>query len=585
LNAHKLRGKAAIGTGWIFSKYSFVAQSYSLPTLSFYGADNQHYHVDVGRITSASAYARNAVPSYSLFIPLQNTTKEMGSTGICPGTHSCGFGAELSCRENGFQVFEDTGMWPTGYGFLYNTAMVHRGSAHTDRNGPDRVVFMLTFSSRPRYGKNILETRYISDHFFNHWLTWGHTASDFAQPAKYMSQPWQALRTLGIYKWPHRKWGWDYLTVLLLFIGNMGYEGSRDGNLNLFVKNTWLSRFAAFLQVNTQTLKGSMTQKWLQYFDELSVKFREVLLAVYLVLFCLCSLIFGLIHGKSAIRRNFVRLFLFHGIVLGVAWLSFQRVSTSTWAKSIRSGRLYRTPLKSRGPELPSTLPLVDDVLTPDDYQSEYLDSFNRILEYGHAGNKHWNDLLKGYSLGYNGLEPNLQEQLSSSAIKWARQQKIRILTKNHLNQWAQLDEDRARRFAHKELMKASNQFVAHAVRWTEFLLSETKYGFWRDTSMHISAIPSLLRELQSKLLRFPGEKASKVPVIRACASVDLASGNSLLIHSSLPVLPKKREAAAVSSERSNVAPELSIVEPYPGAWINVGDVVEAKYRQNRDGT
>ena len=50
-----------------------------------YGAGDQHWHADNDFTASHMNYARSFVPMYSLFIPLQDTTKEMGATGSCPG--------------------------------------------------------------------------------------------------------------------------------------------------------------------------------------------------------------------------------------------------------------------------------------------------------------------------------------------------------------------------------------------------------------------------------------------------------------------------------------------------------------------
>lgn len=49
---------------------------------SAYGATTQHYHQDVVPSGNGAKYGRNFIPSYSLFIPLQNTTKAMGATDI-----------------------------------------------------------------------------------------------------------------------------------------------------------------------------------------------------------------------------------------------------------------------------------------------------------------------------------------------------------------------------------------------------------------------------------------------------------------------------------------------------------------------
>jgi hypothetical protein len=49
---------------------------------SSYGAEAQYWHDDVIPTASAIKYARSFGPSYSVFIQLQNTTKEMGATGV-----------------------------------------------------------------------------------------------------------------------------------------------------------------------------------------------------------------------------------------------------------------------------------------------------------------------------------------------------------------------------------------------------------------------------------------------------------------------------------------------------------------------
>jgi len=304
---------------------------------------------------------------------------------------------------------------------------------------------------------------------------------------------------------------------------------------------------------------------------------------VYLVFFFFYALILVIVNGKSGIKCGFVRFFGIHGFVLGAAWLFLRQSSASSWAKNISSGRLYQTPNEFRGPNLPSTLPLVHDILTPNDYQSQYLDSFNRILDYGHTGNRQWNEMLQGYWIGYDTLPSKLQEQLSSNVVLWTRQQQRRILTKNHLNQWAELDEDGSTRFAHKELMKASNPIVEHTVRWTDFLLSEAKYGYWRDTSMHMDAIPSLLRDMQGKLLRFPLGSRVKQSIVPASGALNVVVGRPLSISSTLP-FPSRRRTISSVSERSRVPPEPPTGEPYPGAWLKVGDVAEARLSQQTSG-
>jgi hypothetical protein len=88
---------------------------------STYGAKNQEWHDDVIAKASPVQFARSFGPSYSIFVQLQNTTKSMGATGACPGTHMCAAGrTDKACEEHGFQLVNEDGFWRTGDALLMN---------------------------------------------------------------------------------------------------------------------------------------------------------------------------------------------------------------------------------------------------------------------------------------------------------------------------------------------------------------------------------------------------------------------------------------------------------------------------------
>lgn len=68
-----------------------LGPSSSLVALSvitnLYGAEGQDWHYDTG--IGHATHPDYFVPEYTLAIPLQDVTEEMGATGICPGTHKC----------------------------------------------------------------------------------------------------------------------------------------------------------------------------------------------------------------------------------------------------------------------------------------------------------------------------------------------------------------------------------------------------------------------------------------------------------------------------------------------------------------
>jgi hypothetical protein len=131
---------------------------------SSYGAKDQHDHADVIPEGSPTMYARSFFPTYSLFIPLQDTTYDMGATHVCPGSHLCSSGTKEYCPGYNIPMSgrnrKDGSYWPTGWGALMNQQTTHKGMGFFHRgNITERVVLIPTFAPRPNYKK--VETRQI----------------------------------------------------------------------------------------------------------------------------------------------------------------------------------------------------------------------------------------------------------------------------------------------------------------------------------------------------------------------------------------------------------------------------------------
>ena len=194
---------------------------------SEYGAVDQHDHQDVVPPGSATKFAQSFVPSYSLFIPLQDTTYEMGATHVCPGSHYCSENCERYCQHLGGNIplsgknsrNNPEKVWKQGYGALVNQQTTHKGMGHTQRNGPDRVVLIATFAPRPqiRY-RHGLERRMISQggSYSLLYTQWGHTFYDYAYSESRMKEPYTTLRSFGVLKAD----GWNLLSVASMRIIN-----------------------------------------------------------------------------------------------------------------------------------------------------------------------------------------------------------------------------------------------------------------------------------------------------------------------------------------------------------------------------
>ena len=68
-----------------------------------YGAETQGWHVDTGLMKTPWGYDNPYVfDTYSLGIVLQDTTPEMGATGVCPGVHSPNGGRPDQMDDQGY---------------------------------------------------------------------------------------------------------------------------------------------------------------------------------------------------------------------------------------------------------------------------------------------------------------------------------------------------------------------------------------------------------------------------------------------------------------------------------------------------
>lgn len=150
----------------------------------------------------------------------------MGATELCPGTQFCASpDLDAMCREGGFQATESDSpdkAWKTGDGLMMNQKMWHRGGQYYPRRNeenPDRVVFILTFVSRPIFGKDHRQLSH-GTYFHIHPFMYGHTFQDLKTAQVSMSFPFSMFRSIGIWKPPHANWGYDWVTSSALRIAN-----------------------------------------------------------------------------------------------------------------------------------------------------------------------------------------------------------------------------------------------------------------------------------------------------------------------------------------------------------------------------
>ncbi|CAM9288531.1 unnamed protein product [Chrysoparadoxa australica] len=129
------------------------------------GAPAQDWHRD-------TVVNREDTLLYQLFIPLQNTTAQMGATDLCPGTHVC-HGGDHDCWRDGYNL---PGQVSAGDVVVMNSRLVHRGGGHTGYWDLDRVMYYMTFVRAPLNRVKLPEGSTYS----LRWDQWGYNWSSLA---------------------------------------------------------------------------------------------------------------------------------------------------------------------------------------------------------------------------------------------------------------------------------------------------------------------------------------------------------------------------------------------------------------------
>ena len=494
---------------------------------------------------SSAKYGRSFVPTYNLFIPLQNVTAEMGATWICPGTHIC---SESSfCDNTGFQASGDANNWPLGSGIFMNQQLTHRGGGHRDPDGPQRVVLILTFAPRPRvFNPNkIVETRKIGlgGSYSQHISQWGHTLSDYQQPNKRMRQPYRMLRSLGIYNIRlDGRWGWDYITVCTGSLANEDYTCPSVQNVQRKLERAKLA----------------------------SVKLYQMCMTIYIVYMLLSFFISRTRHWSRQIWRHAYRLTVIHLLIFCASLLVRRNIKDSTWGRNIEAKRSFRLSNHSfsLATSSPATLPEDRDVMIFEGVQSE-TDSHVQVLQVAHPGNRNWNTLVRHFAQGYDRLSLALQAQIRRQLLDTIQQQSRRILIQNnHLN-WAEASHEVRHRLSHMILLQISNRNLNNLIQSFSYLLSEARHGYWRDTVLFKEHIVQLLTHLQSHFVPEETSRRHSVDVMKRRSS-SIAPAHSHV------AFPRKSSARPLHSTSQCGSIPCYLSPKKPAASLNVGDVAEA---------
>lgn len=411
----------------------------------------------------------------------------MGATDLCPGTHMCGGSdAELVCAGNSFQASGGS-YWKGGNALFMNQQTYHRGAAHSDPNGPHRVLFILTFAPRPMDA--LYETRMIGagGSYSLRFDMWGHTLDDFEHATTKITQPWATLRGLGLYKPRRSEWGWDWVSQTSMRMANSD-TGYYDENLDDFVSKGGLG----LPKILTPVLREGM--KWRDYCDasvnlwrDIIVKANTIGYAVFLSVTMVIGItvqIFGQRHtvGSGPLRKAFRsigRVARMDAIIVAIALLILHKTNQSSWAKAIRSKTLYTSPFPTvQSPQDPRPLAVVfsNDVLITDRLDVKYLGSLSDVIEY-HGGNLAFRSTIKGVSDFAKWRSRDDVSRLAHSIVNGMKREGSRLLFQNEFTDFVALSDADSVGYTTQAILLEANPLIAALHKESRFLLSSYKHG------------------------------------------------------------------------------------------------------------
>lgn len=529
----------------------------------------------------------------------------MGATGACPGTHYCSGGSETQmCGEEGFQLVNENGVWATGDALLMNMNCFHRGAAHTDPDGGDRVMLILTFMPKP---KDFAESRRMAQGitFSLRWDMWGHTWDDLARATERMGQPWATMRSLAIYKPPEADWGMDYITSSSL--RGVGSEtGFNDEAMEKFQEWGQLPWLPMFLQ--EKGLDPEEEDVWLKYctgtLEKVHTFMGLVVFSAISAYAVICGLI-SILQTKRSWAHAFGLSILRLGALCAAAYLVFvglrSHVDSTRWAADIRGGRRYSTVfandeafgVKNEGLV---TLPHRNDVLIENRFGSPYLHLYNDFIN-GHPGNRYFLNLVDGASKTFGSYPFWLQEASARYVTESVLAHQGRFLEQGTNGDWFINDLDEAMAYTRKVLVQKTIPVVAAVMQELRFIISGFRFSTQRDTSLAQKHMGPFLKTFEKKLVarvlkEEPDSAASSTTYVRPPSTKPLfGPDNVTLLKSKSPVIGTLASAVTVPLKHSLRTPRSSAThrrkqrakayktvptEPEPGAWISTDSKVEA---------
>ena len=501
---------------------------------AYYGAPPQAWHSDTKEDGNALKFARTYSHSYSLFLPLQNTTKKMGMTDVCPGTHYCGNDLSEMCEETKISLGEAAGPhFQAGDGALLNQIVWHRGAEHRDPHGLERIVMIVSFLARPNMQT---DPRQLSrgTYFHQKWNMWGHTWKDLMDPMLSMQKPFSYLRCLSLWKPPHHSWGYDLITSGFMRFSNEQLDDEAI-RARLWPRLDQI-HFPEWLRSDLPN-EYVMSQKesWKFFLEgtfERTLSFlRQVFWKSHVLYLAACALVavgyhWSARHNKHATMVAIVnplrRLLAYHSAAFVLVFYVWYHVRSSPWGVAVLKGKALMRPFPQipilTDEELafvssgPTTFPANNDVMFGTRYDAKFLGQYEKYLDW-HKGNKPYLRAIRGYAPlypTYQRLPADFDRQLVQGVVESVTQTNGRFLEQDYrTGAWKILSDEETEARVRRDLAYAASPAKKALRQVLRRMIALGRFGFGRETMLARNGVVYLLM-LEHRLAEITQPPAAK---------------------------------------------------------------------------
>ena len=522
-------------------------------------------------------------PVYSVFIQLQNTTREMGATSICPGSHYCTQGPiGAFCEAANLKAVHPTSGFSGGDALIMNMNSFHRGSAHVDPTAPDRIMLILSFTPKP---SRRAERRQLSSGFTYQlrWDMWGHTLDDMATAHTSMRQPWATLRSLGLYKPRNAEWGIDYIMQSTQRIVHQD-NGFNKYSLEEFIEEGGFPFLPSFLEATL-----SRNASWQQYLTTTlnnCIKFTEKAAIAAMAAYAVFALILWVLSKpeQKLFRRLTGRFALIVGFVGTFILISKHMVDQSDWAKDIVLKQKFTSTVpfdqmlldhnQTNILSFPharnrTTLPNRYDVLIETRFGSWDLGPYNNFLD-GHPGNIMFRNLIDTYRPTYNQYTPMYKDAIAHSIKEMVEATKGRFLYQFPNGMWGKINSTEAEAYIALQLWLASHPTIKKTMELIRYGVKGLRYGIYRDAALARFHIPEMMKDVQDKILHRASFRSTIQRQNHTITTTVVRAFNIQRLQKPNVRSTERRQQHSLAN-----VPEIKLVEPSPDVWIEQGEMVE----------